>query len=295
VVVIYTPTAEIHRPRIEEKYAAMPGMKKTFLFMAVREGVVLQRSYSCWCDACMQAAAPGEGSMDSNYVCAECPSNGLDSLTWKETNVEREDQAGVAARKANARAHAREQARQLQQHFTKESRAVWIAVQNRGEDDPDQYWIGRALRIEEVYKEASSSRGVGRAERYDAGDMRIAVEWFQRDISGGDERRIFKSWAADEASEDAGPEAGCVYTFNSTELRRINVQMQPVLPVGGVPLNVVQPGRRSVRAAAAAATAAAAACLRGVTRRVAQQRADQPEQLWEIPAADERLILEKCA
>ena len=94
MVVIYTPTAEIHRPRIEEKFAAMPGMKKTFLFMAVRQGVVLQRSYSCWCDACMQAAAPGEGSMDSNYVCAECPSNGLESLNWKETNVDREDQVG---------------------------------------------------------------------------------------------------------------------------------------------------------------------------------------------------------
>ena len=125
--------------------------------------------------------------------------------------------------------------------------------------------------------------------------MRIAVEWFQRDISGGDERRIFKSWAADEATEDAGPEAGRVYSFNSTELRLINVQMQPVLPVGGVPLNVVQPGRRSARAAAKAASAAAAACLRGLTRRVTQQRADPPEQLWEIPVADEGKILSKCA
>ena len=36
VVVIYTPTAEIKRPVPDHKYAAMPGMKKTFLFMPVR-------------------------------------------------------------------------------------------------------------------------------------------------------------------------------------------------------------------------------------------------------------------
>ena len=36
MVVIYTPTAEIHRPHTEVKFAAMPGMKKTFLFMPVR-------------------------------------------------------------------------------------------------------------------------------------------------------------------------------------------------------------------------------------------------------------------
>ena len=27
--------------------------------------------------------------------------------------------------------------------------------------------------------------------RYDVGDMEIEVQWYQRDISGGDERRIF--------------------------------------------------------------------------------------------------------
>ena len=35
--------------------------------------------------------------------------------------------------------------------------------------------------------------------------------WFQRDISGGDERRIFKCWARDEATGDQGPEEDQVY------------------------------------------------------------------------------------
>ena len=38
--------------------------------------------------------------------------------------------------------------------------------------------------------------------RYDAGDAEVEVEWFQRDISGGEERRIFKSWAADKEAEE---------------------------------------------------------------------------------------------
>ena len=221
VVVIYTPTSEVKRPAIEWKYSAMNGMKKTYLFMAVRDGVLLQRPFACWCAACMQASAPGEGSMDSNYKCMECESQ---ELEWKETCAEREvglttaspppllyphphphpqpwpllspllqDAPGIAARRAVTLAHAKDQARQLAVNFeTEPGRAIWVAVQNRGEDDPDQYWIGRALSMEQ-YTESSQSRGgVGRSERYDKGDYKIKVEWFQRDISGGDERRIFR-------------------------------------------------------------------------------------------------------
>ena len=65
-----------------------------------------------------------------------------------------------------------------------------MAVQNRGENDPDQYWIGRATGIR-VHATAGS---VGRI-RYDKGDAEVTVEWFERDVSGGDERRIFRRWA----------------------------------------------------------------------------------------------------
>ena len=66
---------------------------------------------------------------------------------------------------------------------------------------------------------------------YDAGDVEVVVEWFQRDISGGEERRIFKAWEADEEAGDAGPETDRIYTFNSTELRMLNVEMVLVPPV----------------------------------------------------------------
>ena len=81
------------------------------------------------------------------------------------------------------------------------------------------------------------------------GDCEIAVEWFHRDISGGDERRTFKAWKADEEAGDAGPVAGQEYTFNSTELRLISssgstagtaiaLEMRLLPPVGGTPLSV---------------------------------------------------------
>ena len=91
---------------------------------------------------------------------------------------------------------------------------------------------------------ASAAAGV----RYDVGDMEIEIEWFQRDISGGDERCIFRAWRrivdADGKVVDPGPVEGKKYTFNSTELCMINVEMQLVPPVGGVVLDVVRRGGR---------------------------------------------------
>ena len=65
---------------------------------------------------------------------------------------------------------------------------------NRGEDEPDQYWIGRATRIEKTYEKEGSVAGTGGRVRYDIGDVEIEVEWFRRDVSGGDERRVFGVW-----------------------------------------------------------------------------------------------------
>lgn len=228
--------------------------------------------------------------MDSNYHCAACSSEGL---SWKETSVQQTDAAGVANAKARTLQRSRELRDQLRAHFAKSDAAVWVAVQNRGENDTDQYWIGRATGIAKIHSTAGHVAGNARA-RYGKGDMEIAVEWFQRDISGGDERRIFTAWKrvvdADGKVVDEGPVKGKVYTFNSTELRMIHVEMQLVPPVGGVPLNEVR--RTSSRTAKP--TDRAHQNLAGVTKKVQTQRADPPNLLWEIPAGNERLVLGLC-
>ena len=208
----------------------------------------------------------------------------------------RSDAAGVASSKARTRHLSRSLRDQLKAHFAKSTNAVWVAVQNRGEDDPDQYWIGRAVALRPPFQTGGSVAGTGGRVRYDPGDMEIEVEWFDRDVSGGDERRIFKAWRpgadttpataaavgrggsggggrgrgggrrggrgaaeAGAAAEGAAPEGPAVLTFNSSELRMINVEMQLVAPLGGgAALDVVRryrsgraPGHRTARTDAA--------------------------------------------
>ena len=283
VVVAYTSTSEIKRPPVEHEYDSIPGIKKTFLFMPVRQGVVLERKFACWCAPCMQASAPGEGSMDSNCRCVECKSN----LPWKETGVDRSDATGIANGRKDALALAHSLAEQLEGKFKQSTNSVWVAVQNRGEEESDQYFIGKAVRIVKTFQEAGS---VGRT-RYDKGDMEIEVEWYHRDISGGDERRIFKRWMRDEEAGDPGPDEKTTYTFNSTQLRSIGVKMQLVPPVGGVPLEVVREEARPVRLAAKAA----GQNVRNILFTARKQRATPPEQLWEIPTGEESEILLRCS
>jgi hypothetical protein len=136
----------------------------------------------------------------------------------------------------------------------------------------------------------------GTRTRYNAGDLEIEIEpWLQRDVSGGDERRTFRSWEATPADEaagfaaDPGPLAGRVYTINSTELRAVGLQLEPVPAVGGAPLGVVARVRRT------AAVAGEARRLTGVTTAVHAEVAAPPlRELWTISSADENLILGYC-
>ena len=268
----------------------MTGMKKSYLFMALDAGVVAMRVFACWCPACMQAVRRGEGSLDTNLCCTGCVSP---HLKWQERSVARTDAAGLANSRKKAQTHARQLAGQLQRVFATSAR-VLVAVQNRGEDDEDQYWLGWAKRV--VTTHTTSGTVPGTRTRFDAGDLEIEVEWLQRDVSGGDERRTFRTWEATQANveagvtADAGPVAGKTYTFNSTELRALGLVLEPVAPVGGAPLGVVA----RVRRAAAAAGDAARRRLPGVAQAVHQQLAPPPRELSVLSAADENVILANC-
>ena len=266
----------------------MEGMKKSYLFMALDAGIVAMRTFACWCPACMQAIGRGQGSLDSHLCCTGCVSP---HLKWQERSVARTDAAGLANSRKKAQAHARKLAGQLE-HTLQTNARVLVAVQNRGEEDEDQYWLGWAKRV--VERHTSSGTVPGTRTRYDAGDLEIEVEYLQRDVSGGDERRTFRAWTAitDEAGAvvDPGPEAGKTYTFNSTELRAVGLELEPVGPVGGAPLGVVA----RVRRAAAAAGDAARRRLPGVAQAVHQQVASPPRELSVISSADENVILSNC-
>ena len=82
-------------------------------------------------------------------------------------------------------------------------------------------------------------------------------------------------------------------TFNSTELRMINVEMQPVPPVGGPPLDVVRREARPAREAARQGDLRRQNA-QGIAFCVHVQRAEPPSQLWEIPEGNESRILLHC-
>lgn len=136
MVAEYTPTEEIVRPQPDYTYDSMPGMKKMFLFMPIREGVTLMRRYACWCTACMQSWGPGEGTMDTNCQCKDCKCS--EELPWTEVQIGRTDAAGVSNARRRTLNKARELTKQLQSHFASSNVPLWVAVQNRGEDDADQ-------------------------------------------------------------------------------------------------------------------------------------------------------------
>jgi hypothetical protein len=67
----------------------MAGMKKSYLYMALAEGIVAMRVFACWCPACMQAVGRGVGSLDSSLKCTGCISP---HLTWQERSCARKTQ-----------------------------------------------------------------------------------------------------------------------------------------------------------------------------------------------------------
>ena len=144
--------------------------------------------------------------------------------------------------------------------------------------------------MEKVHEEAGSHGRV----RYDKGDVEFAVVWYHRDISGGHERRIFKRWEANAQAKDPGPELGRTYTFNSTELRMIDVEMRPRPPIGGAPLNVVQREARPARAAAQQGIDRRRQNATGIVYQVQEQRAELRTQLWEVSEGSEGRILLHC-
>ena len=270
----------------------MAGMKKSYLFMALDAGIVAMRVFACWCPACMQAIRRGEGSLNSSLCCTGCVSP---HFKWEGRSVARTDANGLANSRKKAQTHARQLAAQLKRSLVTNAR-ILVAVQNRGEDDDDQYWLGWATRVQEPH--SSGGTVPGTRTRYDVGDFEIEVDpWLQRDVSGGDERRTFRTWQAMPADAsargvetDAGPVAGVTYSFNSTELRAMGLELEPVAPVGGAPLGVVA----RVRRAAAVAGDVARRSLPGVAQAVHDVVAPAPRALWTISSADENVILSHC-
>lgn len=75
IIVSYTDTKEIEATRTTQEYTTLEGITKTYTFMALGEGGRLaQRQFADWCEACMHASSPGEGTLCTNLSCTGCTS-----------------------------------------------------------------------------------------------------------------------------------------------------------------------------------------------------------------------------
>jgi hypothetical protein len=104
-----------------------------------------------------------------------------------------------------------------------------------------QYWIGQAADAGNgscIIKEFTDGGGMLEATTFSKGDIALAVKWFDRHPSDP-EGMHFVEW--DSAA--SGNDADARFVLNSTEVRAVNVKLNPVPPVG-VPL-VVGRARRS--------------------------------------------------
>ena len=75
VVVFEAALGEVERPGVVEEYDSVKGIQKSFGYMALRDGIVLQRWFDCWCPVCMEVISAGpsdDGPMDSNYRVPTC-------------------------------------------------------------------------------------------------------------------------------------------------------------------------------------------------------------------------------
>ena len=198
-----------------EIYESIYSLRKSFGYMALTKGKVLQRWFDCWCRNCMRATEPGEGTMNSNYQINQC----LLSEPYYECSVQLQGTRGVIAQRKAAQAKGRDLARHLQP-------GTFVAFQDReNQNDSVPFMIGITIDygngtciIQDMFTERTYLNGT----RFDEGDCAIAVRWLQR-LSEDPEQRTFEYHVNDTAE---------VSVLNSTELRHTNIELELVPPMG---------------------------------------------------------------
>ncbi len=169
VSVVEADVTDIDR-RENEIYDSVTGIRKSFGYLALGEGRVLQRWFDCWCPSCLLATAPGMGSMDSNYKVAGCTSG----ERWWECAVELQGTRGVAAQRKDAQRKGRELAAKL-------TPGTFIAVQDRENQNhavPFLVGITRDAGDGTCIAERVKGRKWIEGTQFDDGDFLIVVQWY---------------------------------------------------------------------------------------------------------------------
>jgi hypothetical protein len=202
----------IERPRIEEEFESIPGLRKSFGFLSISDGRVNHREFDCWCHSCIMAGGHSLGTMDCDSIISTCINAGKKAHKWYQCDVARKDVCGVAGRRVSAQHEGHKLVARL-------NPGSYVAVQNREVNNTDPYWVG--ITLDSGDGTCVIKKNLGRTEKiqgmtFTRGDYAVAVRWLARDDADS-KRLTFLS-----ADHDA-PAAQEV--FNSTELRCIDLNM----------------------------------------------------------------------
>jgi hypothetical protein len=219
VKVFVIDSSEIER-NIHEVYDSVGGIRKSFGYMAMSNGRVLQRWFDCWCTACTAATGPEAGmaevSSTSGYHVTDCKLPVPEP--WWDCSVQLQGTRGIQAQKIVAQANARKMVAGLKP-------GTFVAVQDRtAQGREEHYLIGITIDCGDggcIVKHCDEREYIEKT-RFDPGDYAIAVRWLGR-LAEDPQQRTFE--LAPESEE---------FIINSTELRFKDVELELVPPLGPV-------------------------------------------------------------
>ena len=155
VQVLDVDSTEIQRDG-DEVYDSVEGVRKSFGYMAVTSGRVLQRWFDCWCKACMAATGPGAG-MDGAAQRGGYRVQGCSRPTaepWWDCSVELQGARGIRRQHQLKQKKGRELAAALKP-------GTFVAVEDRtaqGTDEPFLVGITVACNGESCIKREVKER-----------------------------------------------------------------------------------------------------------------------------------------
>ena len=201
-----------------EVYDSVGGIRKSFGYLAVSTGRVLQRWFDCWCTACMAATGPGAGmdgvAQRQGYRVQGC--SRAVTAPWWDCTVQLQGARGIRRQHQLKQKRGRELVAALEPD-------TFVVVEDRtaqGTDEPFLIGITRACNGDSCIKREIGERETIGGTRYDPGDCAIAVQWLAR-AAEDPEQRTFEL-----------VEGGEQFVINSTELRFSGVSLELVPPMG---------------------------------------------------------------
>jgi hypothetical protein len=221
IVVMEAVIGDIVRPSQEEDFESVCGIRKSFGFLSISDGRVDQREFDCHCHPCIMAGGHSLGTMSPDSLIPACDHHGQSAHKWYQCDVSLLGLRGIGGRRKAAQAAGHK-------FIAKLKPGSRVAVQNRGEMNGDNYWVGIALDVGDgtcVVRECTERSEWIQGTELTRGDYAVAVQWLTRDDADS-ERLTFLDPDTPPAQQEV---------FNSTELRCIDlnlVEKKSVAPAG---------------------------------------------------------------